>query len=246
MALVAHDPVPALIEDPSPNFGPRRNGGAVELILLHYTAMGSGAAALARLKDPAAEVSAHYFIAEEGVIRRLVPDAMRAWHAGAGSWRGLRDVNSRSIGIELDHRGHDGGSPPFPEVQMQALERLLAWLMARHGLPPEAVLAHSDIAPERKADPGEKFDWRRLWLRGLSIWLDPSAAVSGVADPVGFQEAARRFGYAVPESGVWCGPSLAVLEAFRRRFLPAAVGQPPRAADVAHMQAIAARWPVSG
>ena len=179
-----------IIEDPSPNFGPRRGARRVELVVIHYTAMARGAEALARLKDPAAEVSAHYFVSPGGEVRRLVAEDMRAWHAGVAVWGGVRDVNSRSIGIELDHRGHDGGNPPFAEPQMRALETLLAGLLARHALPAAAVLGHSDVAPDRKVDPGEKFDWRRLARAGLSVWLDPTAMVAGAADAGAFQEAA--------------------------------------------------------
>ena len=135
-----------------------------ELIVLHYTAMASAEAAIERLCDRDAEVSAHYLIARGGTITQLVPEDLRAWHAGAGEWAGQGDVNSRSIGIELDN---DGASP-FPEPLMAALERLLREIMARHGIPPEGVIGHSDMAPGRKTDPGPRFDWLRLERRGLA------------------------------------------------------------------------------
>jgi N-acetylmuramoyl-L-alanine amidase len=139
---------------PSPNFGDRR-GKRVDLIVLHYTAMASAAEVLARLCDPGPEVSAHYLIDRDGTVFALVDETMRAWHAGAGEWGGEGDVNSRSIGIELQNTGAE----PFAEPQMAALEGLLADLLRRHTLPPCAVIAHSDMAPDRKGDPGARFDW---------------------------------------------------------------------------------------
>ena len=191
---------------PSPNFGERRGGGRVELVVLHYTAMPSCAAALERLCDPAAEVSAHYLIDGDGAVLALVDEGARAWHAGAGSWGGLGDVNSRSIGIELAN----GGQEPFAEPQMAALERLLAGVLERHGLGAEAVIAHSDMAPERKGDPGPRFDWRRLAVQGLAVWPEPGAPGDFIAD-------LRTFGY--PEAALE-----SLLTAFRLRFRPWARG----------------------
>ena len=208
---------------PSPNFGDRR-GRRVELVVLHYTAMPSCAEALDRLCDPAAEVSAHYLIDADGMLLSLVDEGARAWHAGAGMWRGEGDVNSRSIGIELANPG----DRPYPEPQMAALERLLADVLHRHGLPPEAVIAHSDMAPGRKGDPGVRFDWRRLALQGLSVWLDPPVAppppsVPGRGEGCAEPDAARfladlaAFGYPA------CPPGT-LLTAFRLRFRPWATG----------------------
>lgn len=191
---------------PSPNFGERRGGAGVDLVVLHYTAMSSCAVALERLCDPAAEVSAHYLIDADGSVLSLVDEGARAWHAGAGSWRGVEDVNSRSIGIELAN----GGQEPFAEPQMAALERLLAAVLKRHGLGPEAVIAHSDMAPERKGDPGARFDWRRLAVQGLSVWPEPGEPGDFIAD-------LRAFGY--PEAA----PEI-LLTAFRLRFRPWAKG----------------------
>ena len=157
----------------SPNFGPRRDGLRPELVVLHHTAMLTAEAALDRLCDPAAEVSAHYLVAEDGRVWRLVDEDMRAWHAGAGSWAGRGDVNSRSIGIELANAGPLAGFPPFPEPQMVALERLLDAILPRWSIPPAGVIAHSDLAPGRKADPGPKFDWRRLARGGRALWAEP-------------------------------------------------------------------------
>ena len=147
---------------PSPNFGARRGGARPSLVVIHYTAMESAEAALARLCDPAAEVSSHWLIGADGALFSLVAEEMRAWHAGAGSWGDVVDVNSASIGIELDN---DGVSP-FPEAQMVALEELLGGVLARWGIPPEGVIGHSDSAPGRKIDPGPRFDWGRLALSG--------------------------------------------------------------------------------
>jgi len=214
-----------IADHPSPNFGERRGGLTPSLVVLHYTAMPTAGAALARLCDPAVEVSSHYLVDEDGAVLRLVPEDMRAWHAGAGAWRGLGDVNSRSIGIELQN---DGASP-FPEAQMAALERLLDEVFVRWNIPPAGVIAHSDMAPERKADPGARFDWRRLACAGLSVWPEPAA-------PGDFETDAQAFGY--PAAG-----AEAVTAAFRLRFRPWAEG-PLDDVDRALMAGLAARWGV--
>lgn len=188
----------------SPNHGPRRNGARPELVVIHYTAMATCEAAQARLCDPVAEVSAHWLISEEGETIALVDEALRAWHAGAGEWQGRGDVNSRSIGIEL---ANDGASP-FPELQMAALERVLEGILTRWRIPAAGVIAHSDMAPDRKSDPGPRFDWRRLARQGLSVWPAP-------APPGDFTADLRAFGY--PDT-----PHL--LDAFRLRFRPWATG----------------------
>ena len=161
---------------PSPNFGPRRDGLEPSLVVIHYTAMDSAEAALERLCDPAAEVSAHYLIAGDGRLWQMVREEDRAWHAGAGEWRGQKDINSRSIGIELDNRGDH----PFSELQMAALENLLQDIMDRWGIVPDGVIGHSDMAPGRKFDPGARFDWQRLERKKLaqqrSFGENPQAA----------------------------------------------------------------------
>lgn len=196
-----------MIERPSPNFGPRRDGLRPSLIVLHYTALPDPEAALALLCDPAAEVSAHYVLGADGTLWRLVPEDMRAWHAGAGAWGGAGDVNSRSIGIELDN---DGASP-FPEAQMVALEALLDDIMGRWAIPASGVIAHSDLAPDRKRDPGPRFDWRRLARSGRAVW-------PGAGDARDFLTDARAAGYPAD-----LGEEL-VLSAFRQRFRPHAEG----------------------
>lgn len=157
-----------ITDRPSPNFGKRRDGAVPSLIVLHYTGMGSCEAAADRLCATQAEVSCHYLISEAGEIFRLVDEDKRAWHAGAGLWCGITDVNSHSIGIELANPGPLAWFPPFPEPQMAALEGLLAGIMQRWSMVPENVVGHSDTAPGRKFDPGPKFDWGRLVLTGLA------------------------------------------------------------------------------
>lgn len=212
----------------SPNFGERRGGALPDMVVLHYTGMESCAAAHARLCDPAAEVSAHYLISERGEVIALVDENMRAWHAGAGAWGRVTDMNSRSIGIELANTGAE----PFAHAQMVALETLLAGVMARWSVPPCRVIAHSDMSPARKSDPGPRFDWRRLALSGLSVW--PQAAKAG--RPGDFVADARRFGYACDDDGL-------ILTAFRMRFRPWATG-PLDATDAGLMADLATRFPV--
>ncbi|MGL4309723.1 MAG: N-acetylmuramoyl-L-alanine amidase [Paracoccaceae bacterium] len=211
----------------SPNQSERRGGVRPDLIVIHYTAMKSCAEAEARLCDPAAEVSAHYLIAEDGRVIALVPEEARAWHAGAGAWGGVTDVNSRSIGIELSNPG----DAPFSHAQMVALEGLLKGLMARWSIPPERVIGHSDMAPDRKRDPGPRFDWRRLALQGLAVWPEP-----GVDAPL--SESLTRIGY--PDAD-----DLTRLSAFRLRFRPWAMGEED-ATDRALAADLAARFPVAG
>lgn len=210
---------------PSPNHGERRQGERVELVVLHYTAMADAEVALARMCDPDCEVSAHYLIAKDGAVVRLVDETHRAWHAGAGKWADLDDVNSRSIGIELDN---DGASD-FPDAQMEALEALLGDILKRHGLEPKHVIAHSDMAPDRKSDPGRLFDWKRLADKGLSIWPEPAL-------PGDFLRNAAAFGYPV-EHG-----ETVILDAFRQRFRPHATG-PIGPADRALMAGLARHYP---
>ncbi|MEM7508625.1 MAG: N-acetylmuramoyl-L-alanine amidase [Pseudomonadota bacterium] len=231
----------------SPNFGGRRGVTSPDMIVVHYTGMETATAAIARLADPEAEVSAHYLIDQDGTRVKMVRPRHRAWHAGLSCWGGVHDVNSHSIGIELVNPGHGARYHPFPEAQMVQLEVLLAYLMKRFSIRPERVVGHACVAPGRKQDPGDKFDWRRLAREGLSIWIDPASLCTErdaeLADPARFQEAARRFGYLTPESGAWCNESFAVWEAFRLRFLPQYRGLRPCVAGVAHLEALAEAWP---
>ncbi len=157
-------------DTPSPNCDDRPDGQAVDMLVLHYTGMQRGELALQRLCDPIAQVSAHYVIEEQGTIHRLVPENMRAWHAGVSYWRGETNINARSIGIELVNPGHDFGYRPFPARQMRALVALARDILNRHPIPPRNVVGHSDIAPQRKEDPGEFFDWPLLARHDIGLW----------------------------------------------------------------------------
>jgi N-acetylmuramoyl-L-alanine amidase len=165
-----------ILQHPSPNHGPRRRG--VDMLVLHYTGMTSAAAALARMCDPAAEVSAHYLVDEDGTVTQLVAEDRRAWHAGAASWGGVGDVNSCSIGIELQNPGHEHGYRDFPATQIAALTELALGILGRHGIAARRVLGHSDVAPRRKQDPGEKFPWEALAAAGIGAWPDFSRAAA--------------------------------------------------------------------
>ena len=215
----------------SPNFGPRRDGLRPQLVVLHYTAMESCLAARRALCDPAREVSAHYLVSEAGAVLALGAEVWRAWHAGAGVWAGCGDVNSRSIGIELANCG----DAPFAARQMAALMALLPGIMARWSIPPEGVIAHSDMAPGRKIDPGPRFDWRRLARAGLSVWPCPGEDAGRPADERRFRRDAEAFGY--PRDL----PLDLLLATVRLRFRPRHVG-PLDARDCAIMADLAARF----
>jgi N-acetylmuramoyl-L-alanine amidase len=219
------------IELPSPNHGPRPSGTAVDMLILHYTGMQSCEEALARLTDPAAQVSAHYVIGEDGTVWRLVPEARRAWHAGVSCWQGERDVNGRSIGIELVNPGHEWGYRPFPAIQMAALGDLALSIMGRHGIAPERVLGHSDVAPSRKDDPGELFDWQGLARIGVGLWVDAPEPCPGTPD---CEEMLARYGYETDGPG----GVRAALTAFQRHFAPAFLGRDWDAAQAGILHAL--------
>ncbi|MDB5649395.1 MAG: N-acetylmuramoyl-L-alanine amidase [Hyphomicrobiales bacterium] len=211
---------------PSPNHGERVGVLRPDMIVLHYTGMTSGAEALGRLCNPVAEVSCHYFVWEDGGILQLVPEARRAWHAGVASWAGETDLNSRSIGIEIVNPGHEGGAPPFPSEQITAVAELCADLIARHGIAPERVLAHSDIAPARKRDPGEIFPWEVLHARGVGH-LVPASPIAGgrffargdEGQPVqALQAMFALYGYRIAVTGVYDEATEQVVRAFQRHF----------------------------
>jgi N-acetylmuramoyl-L-alanine amidase len=159
---------------PSCNAGPRPAGCCADMIVLHYTGMSTAEQAVKWLSDPRSKVSCHYVVDERGHITQLVAETQRAWHAGASHWAGETDINSASIGIEIQNPGHEHGYPEFPRPQMQAIAALCRDIAQRRGVPPERVLAHSDVAPGRKIDPGEKFDWAFLAQQGVGHWLMPA------------------------------------------------------------------------
>jgi N-acetylmuramoyl-L-alanine amidase len=204
---------------PSPNHDARP--GAVDMLLLHYTGMQSAAAALDRLCSPEAKVSAHYLIDEDGTVWRLVDEERRAWHAGVSSWRGRRDINGASIGIELVNPGHENGYRAFPEAQMAALEALGRDIIGRHPIPPRHVLGHSDVAPQRKTDPGELFDWPRLARAGIGLWPDFSGPLPPPASDIAeLQRQLAAIGYDTPQAGSEDTHTAQVVAAFQRHFRP--------------------------
>ena len=203
-------------QHPSPNFNDRRDGDHITMLVLHYTGMQSGAAALERLCDPEAAVSAHYLVEEDGRIFQLVAEDKRAWHAGAGFWRGERDINSRSIGIEIVNPGHEFGYRPFPDPQMQAVEALSAAIVTRYKIDPINVIGHSDLAPVRKMDPGELFDWQRLAAIGVGLWCEAGSQVTPAEDQ--FLEDLKTIGYDLEDIS-------ATITAFQRHWAPDQVGE---------------------
>ncbi|MFZ5793007.1 MAG: N-acetylmuramoyl-L-alanine amidase [Sphingomonas sp.] len=200
-----------IIDTPSPNFDERTL--PVSMIVLHYTGMQTAQAAIDRLRDPEAKVSAHYLIAEDGTILRMVAEGKRAWHAGKSRWRGIEDVNSASIGIEIVNPGHEFGYRPFLEEQIDALIPLVADITERHGITRGNVVGHSDIAPTRKQDPGELFPWNRLAKLRLALPRPTKNLMDPLWSDAGFLIALERFGYDVSDK-------LAAVVAFQRRFRP--------------------------
>jgi N-acetylmuramoyl-L-alanine amidase len=213
----------------SPNHDTRAS--PADMILLHYTGMRSADAAVERLCDPAARVSSHYVVMENGDIYQLVPETERAWHAGISCWEGETDINSRSIGIEIVNPGHDLGYPDFPDVQIDAVTALCRDILRRRKILPARVLAHSDVAPARKPDPGEKFPWAKLADAGVGVWVEPTAIMPGPElDPgdhseivARLQDEFRAFGYDVPATGIYDQATREVVTAFQRHFRPARV-----------------------
>jgi N-acetylmuramoyl-L-alanine amidase len=216
---------------PSPNHDERPSGTPVDMLVLHYTGMQSGAAALARLRDPAARVSAHYLVEEDGAVFALVPEERRAWHAGVSHWRGQDGLNRRSIGIEIVNPGHEWGYRDFPALQMAAVCDLCLEILARHPIPARNVVAHSDIAPDRKQDPGELFDWAGLAANGVGLWTEavlpspPLAAVPGLLGAIGYRTDL---------------PLAVLLSAFQRRWHPARMDGAADAGTLGRVAAVAA------
>lgn len=223
------------IDRPSPNFDERGRG--VDTIILHYTGMPTGVEALARLVDPQAKVSAHYLVEEDGRLFRLVAEDKRAWHAGISSWKGESDINARSIGVEIVNPGHEWGYRDFPEAQMRAVIALLKDICARHDIPATRVLGHSDVAPGRKEDPGERFPWARLAAAGLAVAPYDGPPDAGAPYDVALS-ALRTIGYEVADAAPGRPAPAAAIIAFQRRFCPKALGQgmdPLTRAALAHV-----------
>ena len=213
---------------PSPNYGDRKGVLSPDMIVLHYTGMADAASAIVRLCTEGTEVSAHYVVLEDGNIVQCVRESARAWHSGSSSWRGETDINSCSIGIEIVNRGHDLGYTDFPLRQVAAVIALCKGIMIRRDIPKHRVLAHSDVAPGRKKDPGEKFPWRLLADSGVGLWTEPAPIVDGEQkllgasgnDVLALQRSLSRFGYGVPLSGQYDTATMDVVAAFQRHFRP--------------------------
>lgn len=199
------------LDTPSPNFDERTL--PISMIVLHYTGMQDAASARARLCDPEAKVSSHYLLDEDGTLHRVVAEEHRAWHAGASHWRGITDVNSASIGIEIVNPGHEWGYRPFPEAQIEALLPLVADIKDRHGITRGNIVGHSDVAPVRKRDPGELFPWHRLARLRLALPRPTRNLLDPMWTQAGFLLALERFGYDVTDP-------MAAIMAFQRRFRP--------------------------
>ncbi len=215
----------------SPNIEPRRGNARPDMIILHYTGMESASAAGAWLCEPGSKVSCHYLVGDDGEITQMVGEEMRAWHAGIAVWEGDADINSRSIGIELHNPGHVLGYRDFPHPQMEAAIALCRNISSRHDIEPRHVLAHSDVAPLRKIDPGERFDWQRLHAAGVGHWVAPSRLRGGPALQAGdagdmvaaLQAKLAHYGYGIEVTGNYDAPAKAVIQAFQRHFRPARV-----------------------
>jgi N-acetylmuramoyl-L-alanine amidase len=233
---------------PSPNHGERKAGAKIDMVVLHYTGMADTEAALTRLCTAGTDVSAHYVVMEDGRIIQLVPEDRRAWHAGIASWAGESDVNSCSIGIEIANPGHSHGYPDFPKRQIAATIMLCRSIFTRFQIPAWRVLAHSDVAPTRKQDPGEKFPWNVLHGAGIGMWVKPAPIVQGGPifvlgenDPAitEIQSRLAKFGYDVQVTGSYDGPTRDVIAAFQRHFRPAKVDGVADTSTIATIRSLA-------
>ncbi|TCL74975.1 N-acetylmuramoyl-L-alanine amidase [Rhizobium sp. BK251] len=216
----------AALVQPSPNHGERAGDGKPDMIILHYTGMPSAEGALSWLCRDESQVSSHYFVNEDGTVVQLVPEARRAWHAGKSVWKGERDINSSSIGIEIANAGHPGGLPDFPDRQIEAVIGLCLDCGQRWAIAPERVLAHSDVAPIRKVDPGEKFPWGRLHRAGVGHWVEPTPIAGGrffqrgdAGQPVeALQSMLSIYGYGTEITGEFSPETEGDVAAFQRHF----------------------------
>jgi N-acetylmuramoyl-L-alanine amidase len=213
----------------SPNHNERRDGQRPDMIILHYTGMQDAEAALELLRARGSEVSSHYFVFEDGRIIQMVPESRRAWHAGKSFWTGETDINSCSIGIEIANPGHDHGYPDFPKRQVAAVTALCRGILTRNTITPARVLAHSDVAPSRKQDPGERFPWRTLYESGVGHWVKPAPIMSfgqslspgSRGDAVAaLQKSLGEYGYGVEANGEYDSATREVVVAFQRHFRP--------------------------
>ncbi len=227
---------PPVRDLPSPNWDARPPGTPIDTLILHYTGMPTGQAALDRLRDPAARVSSHYVVEEDGAVWRLVEEECRAWHAGVSCWRGHAALNDRSVGIEIVNPGHEWGYRPFPALQMAAVCDLCLGILGRHPIPGRNVVGHSDVAPSRKEDPGELFDWPGLAANGVGLWPAPLRS-SGTLDDV--PAALRAIGYGE-------GDLAATLRAFQRHWLPGAISGQADDATRARLHAVLAAVACTG
>ncbi|MFN0219942.1 MAG: N-acetylmuramoyl-L-alanine amidase [Hyphomicrobium sp.] len=241
---------------PAVNVEPRRGCFAPSLIVLHYTGMSSAAKAIDWLARAESRVSCHYVVDERGGVTQMAPEKLRAWHAGVSSWRGETDVNSRSIGVEIQNPGHEHGYPDFHASQMRAVIALCRDIIGRHGIEPDGVLAHSDVAPERKIDPGEKFDWAAMAKAGVGHWTKPSP-VHDDDDALDIGAKSRRveqaqalladYGYDAPRSGLLDDKTSKVLRAFQLHFRPRRVdGRLDRSTELTLQRLVATRGRLAG
>jgi len=237
---------------PSPNHDERLDGRPPDMIILHYTGMESDQAALERLCSPQARVSCHYVVFDDGRILQLVPEMRRAWHAGVSFWAGAKDINSHSIGIEICNPGHDFGYPEFPRRQIAAVITLCRGILTRRRqISPDRVLAHSDVAPARKQDPGEKFPWKLLYDSGIGHWVPPALITDGPRLAPGdkgehvlnLQKVFAAYGYGVPQNGVFDEATREVVVAFQRHFRPERVDGIADTSTIATLHALVASKP---
>lgn len=239
-SMLPPDPDSRFVEEfiASPNRGERKNGMRIDCLVLHYTGLREdaltewcadpGGEALRWLCHPDAQVSSHYLVDIDGRIVQMVSEAQRAWHAGRGLWQGCADINSCSIGIEIVNTGHAGGLPPYPDAQIAAVIDLCKDIVARHAIAPQRVLAHSDIAPDRKADPGEHFPWDRLHRAGIGHWVDPEPAGDDIplgegdsgGDVADVQKRLSEYGYGIETHGQYDLATAQAMRAFQRHFRP--------------------------
>ncbi len=240
---------------PSPNIEPRLGGARPAILIMHYTGLETVERAIEVLSRPDCKVSCHYVIGVDGRIVQMVAESMRAWHAGVSSWQGETDINSASIGIEIQNPGHHLGYPDFPVEQMRAVITLSKDIIARNQIRPDMVLAHSDVAPRRKIDPGEKFDWSALALAGVGHWVEPDpvddsdAGLEAGCDGPEVEEARRllsAYGYGIAEDGPIDDDMIYVLRAFQLHFRPARVDSRLDHSTLATLRRLVERRPAPG